>query len=268
MKLKILAILALAAVGVGAAFVAMGGLPASAASKTQYLTGAATTGDISDDVAATGTVASTAAYGVSFGSPAHLAAATTSTSSSTSSASGSTTWTVTSLKVKVGDAVKKGQLLATADATDLKRQLTDATNAVTTAKLQRATAKDNLAAATTTAATRTARIAYNNSETQVSNAQKAKTDLEAQINLANLTAPIDGIATAVNVTAGLAAPSGDAIVIAAGSFQVTANVVESDLAAMAVGQAASVSIGAVDAIVPGRSRRSPRPRPAARPAAS
>ena len=54
MKLKILAIVALAAVGVGAAFVAVGGLPASAASKTQYLTGAATTGDVADDVAATG----------------------------------------------------------------------------------------------------------------------------------------------------------------------------------------------------------------------
>ena len=46
MKLKILAIVALAAVGVGAAFVAVGGLPASAASTTQYLTGAATTGDV------------------------------------------------------------------------------------------------------------------------------------------------------------------------------------------------------------------------------
>ena len=52
--------------------------------------------------------------------------------------------------------------------------------------------------------------------------------------------------------AGLDAPSGDAIVIDAASFQVTADVVESDLAAMAVGQAASVSIGAVDAVVPGK----------------
>ena len=75
MKLKILAIVALAAVGVGAAFVAVGGLPASAESKTQYLTGAAATGDVTDDVAATGTVATSASYGLAFGTPAHLATA-------------------------------------------------------------------------------------------------------------------------------------------------------------------------------------------------
>lgn len=47
MKLKILAILALAVVGIGAAFVAVGGLPASAASTTRYLTGAVATGTAS-----------------------------------------------------------------------------------------------------------------------------------------------------------------------------------------------------------------------------
>ena len=55
MKLKILAIVALAVVGVGAAFVALGGgLPTTAASTTKYLTSAATTGDVTDEVAATG----------------------------------------------------------------------------------------------------------------------------------------------------------------------------------------------------------------------
>ena len=73
MKLKILAIVALGAIGVGAAFVAVGGLPASAATPTKYLTSAATTGDVTKDVAATGTVATTASYGLAFGTPAHLA---------------------------------------------------------------------------------------------------------------------------------------------------------------------------------------------------
>ncbi len=40
MRLKILAIVVLGAVGIGAAFVALGGIPASAAAATQYLTGA------------------------------------------------------------------------------------------------------------------------------------------------------------------------------------------------------------------------------------
>ena len=75
MKLKILAIVALAAVGVGAAFVAVGGLPASAADTSEYLTGVVTTGDVADDVTATGTVATSASYGLAFGAPAHLAGA-------------------------------------------------------------------------------------------------------------------------------------------------------------------------------------------------
>ena len=58
--------------------------------------------------------------------------------------------------------------------------------------------------------------------------------------------------TTVNIVAGLDAPSGDAIVIDAKTFQITTDVVESDLASMAVGQTATVSIAAVDATVDGK----------------
>jgi len=244
MKLKILAIVALGVVGIGAAFVALGGLPASAASATQYLTGAVTTGDVTDDVAATGTVAATTSYGVSFGSPAHLAGATT-------TAGGSTTWTVKSLKVKVGDTVKKGEVLATADTSDLRRQYTDATAAWRSSAISLTIAKETLAAATTTDTIRQAKMSLYNAQTQYSDAQKTRSDLAAQIKLATLIAPIDGIVTTVNIVDGLDAPSGDAIVIDASSFDVTADVVESDLASMAVGQSATVSISAVDADVTG-----------------
>ena len=247
MKLKILAIVAFVAVGIGAAFVALGGLPTNAATKTQYLTGAATTGDITNDVAATGTVSVTTSYGIAFGAPAHLAGATASASAS----GGSTTWTVTALKVKVGDTVKKGAVLAQAGTAELRRQFAAATADLNTANIQLAIAKDGLAAATTTVTTRQAQMTLYNAQTQVSNAQKARTDLATQIRLATLTAPIDGLVTAVNIASGLEAPSGDAIVIDSASFQVTTDVVESDLASMAVGQPASVSIGAVSAVVPG-----------------
>ena len=248
MKLKILAIVALAAVGVGAAFVAMGGLPASAASKTQYLTGAAATGDVADDVAATGTVATSASYGLAFGSPAHLASAD-------APAAGSTTWTVTDLKVAAGDTVKKGAVLATADTTDLKRQLAAANTAIDTAKIQLRLAKASLTDAEDAAVTaqiRQAKVSVNNATSQLADATKTRDDVKTQLRLATLTAPIDGIVTAVNVVKGLEAPSGDAIVIDAPTFQITADVVESDLAAMKVGQAASVTIGAVDAQVTGK----------------
>src|SRR5687767_5105289 len=102
MKLKILAIVALAAVGVGAAFVAVGGLPASAADTTDFLTGAVTTGDVADDVAATGTVATSASYGLAFGAPAHLAGE--------DAPAGTATWPVTDVKVAVGNTVKNGDV--------------------------------------------------------------------------------------------------------------------------------------------------------------
>jgi macrolide-specific efflux system membrane fusion protein len=247
MKLKILAIVALAAIGVGAAFVAMGGLPASAASTTQYLTGAATTGDVADEVAATGTVATSASYGVAFGTAAHLAGA--------DAPAGSTTWTVTDLKVAVGDTVKKGDVLATADTIDLKRQLATAMTAVDTAKIQLRLAKASLSDANdadVTAQVRQAKIAVNNATSQLADATATRNDLKTQIKLATLTAPIDGIVTAVNVVNGLEAPSGDAIVIDATTFQITADVVESDLASMKVGQTAAIAISAVDAQVTGK----------------
>ena len=247
MKLKILAIVALAAVGVGAAFVAIGGLPASAASKTQYLTGAVATGDVADDVAATGTVATSASYGLAFGTAAHLA--------SSPAAAGSTTWTVTDLKVAAGDTVKKGAVLATADTTDLKRQLAAANTAVDTARIQLRLAKASLTDANTAAVTaqiRQAKVGVNNATSQLADAIKTRDDVKTQIRLATLTAPIDGIVTAVNVVKGLEAPSGDAIVVDATTFQVTADVVESDLAAMKVGQTADVTIGAVDGQVTGK----------------
>ncbi|MEO8571910.1 MAG: efflux RND transporter periplasmic adaptor subunit [Chloroflexota bacterium] len=247
MKLKLLAIVALAAVGIGAAFVATGGLPASAASTTQFLTGAVATGDVTNDVAATGTVAATASYSLAFGAPNHLAGA-----AATSSGGASTTWAVTDLKVKVGDTVKKGAVVAKASTIDLERQLADATSALGSAKIQQTIATETLAAATTTDATRQAQMALYNADTQVSNARKARTDLINEIKLATLIAPVDGLATAVNIVPGLEAPSGDAIVVDAKTFQVTADVVETDLASMAVGQPASVSIGAVHAVVTGK----------------
>jgi macrolide-specific efflux system membrane fusion protein len=136
MKLKILAIVVLGAVGVGAAFVALGGMPSNAAATSQFLTSPATTGNITDDVAATGSVATTASYGLAFGAPAHLAG--------DEAAAGSTTWTVTDVKVAVGDTVKAGDVLAAADTAELRRQLDDAGAALSSARIQLRIAKENL----------------------------------------------------------------------------------------------------------------------------
>jgi macrolide-specific efflux system membrane fusion protein len=243
MKFKILIIVVLAVVGVGAAFIALGGLPSNASTTSRYLTSAASTGDVTDDVAATGTVAAASSYGLAFGTKAHLAGA--------SAGAGSTTWTVTDLKVKVGDTVKTGDVLATADTTELKRQLEQATDSWRVARIQQVTAQETLDAASGTAATRQATIGLYNADAQVSNAMQTRRDLTSQIAAATLTAPIDGVVTSVAIVSGLEAPSGDAIVIDSSDLQVTAEVVESDLTSMKLGQTAAVNIGAVDAGVIG-----------------
>lgn len=243
MKLKILAIVLLAVIGLGAAFVAVGGLPAGAATSTEYLTSAATTGDVTSSVAATGTLASTASYGVAFGSSAHLAGA--------SSAGASTTWTVKTVNVQVGDPVKAGAVLATGDSADLRRQVDDALTSWRVARIQLADAQDTYDDASGTTATRQARIGLYSAQSQVASAQANRATLRAQLRNATLKAPIDGVVTAVNITVGLDAPAGDAIVVDSSGLQVTADVVESDIAQMSVGQPATVAIAAVDATLTG-----------------
>jgi macrolide-specific efflux system membrane fusion protein len=244
MKLKLFLILLLVVAGGGAIFVSMGGLSASATTTT-YLTAQAAVGDVSDDVAATGSIATTASYGLAFGAPAHLvdAAATTS--------GGSATWRVESVAVALGDHVTKGEKLATASTADLADDLTTAVANRRSGAIQLQIAKENLDAATTTAARRQARIAYYQAQAQLAQAQTAERDLQAQVAAATLVAPIDGIVSAVNVRPGLDAPSGDAIVVDAATYEVTADVVESDISSVSLGQPAAVAVSSVGADIDG-----------------
>ena len=243
MKWKVLLIVALLAGGslaVGASLGVFGASPASAS--TQYLTAQAAVGDVIAEVAATGSVAPATSWGLSFGNVAHAA----SSSSSSSAAGGaSTTWPVTALKVAVGDRVTKGQVLATAATTDLEAQIANALRALRTARIQLSQANDQLSAATTTAATRQAKMGVYSAETAVANAHQAYADLLAKRSLASLVAPSDGIVTAVSIAVGTDAASGDAIQIAATPLEVTTSVVEQDVASIGVGQPAEVTISAL-----------------------
>jgi macrolide-specific efflux system membrane fusion protein len=245
MKLKILAVVVLGAVGVGAAVYAMGGLSASAASATQYLTSAATTGDVTDEVAATGSVSAAETFGLSFGTAAHVAGAA-------ASDAGTSTWTAKDVSAKVGDTVKAGDVLAVGASADLSRQISEATASWRSARIQLTIAKEQLADADSTDTTRQAQMNVYNAQNQVSQAAQTRNDLLVQSARGTLKAPIAGVVTEVNVVKGLAAPSGDAIVIESSDLQVTTDVVESDLNALKVDQAATVSISAVDATVTGK----------------
>jgi macrolide-specific efflux system membrane fusion protein len=241
MKLKVLLILVLVVAGAGAVFVSLGGLPTQAAT-TRYLTSTAAVADVSDDVAATGAIASTASYGLPVGAAAHLV---DSSSSSSSSNSSTATWTVKTVDVTLGQAVKKGDKLATATAPDLVSSLSAANSSRLSAKLQLAIAQDNLDNASGTTAIRQARLSVYQAQSQLSQAQSQQAAIAAQLAASTLVAPIDGIVSAINISPGLVAPSGDAIVVDAVSYQVTADVVESDISKIQLKQPATVTVSAI-----------------------
>jgi macrolide-specific efflux system membrane fusion protein len=243
MRLKLVAIIGLLFVGGIAVFVTMGGLPSSAAAATTYLTSTAAIADVSDDVAATGAIAASTSWAFVFGAAPGAAAGSQSGSPATG--------LVTDVKGKVGDRVKSDAVLATASNATLKTSIATATNAVTTATIQLASAQDARDAATTTADIRRTRIDLLNARDGLAQAKATLADLKAQYARSSLVAPADGIVTAVNVTVGVDAPTADAIDLAAATFEVTANVVETDIATMQIGQAATVTVAAIKADLTG-----------------
>jgi membrane fusion protein, macrolide-specific efflux system len=247
MKLKLLALVVLVAVGVGAVFLAMGGLPSGSGDQPRYLTATVSRGTLSQDVTSTGTVAAASSYGLVFGSTPQLVTS----SSSSSAASSSSTWHVDSLAVKVGDEVKAGQVLAKAGTSDLQAQFDQATATWQSARIQLAIAQDQRAAATTTSSIRQSRMAVYNAQRSVSQAAQSRADLAAQIKAATLKAPIDGVVSNINIATGLDAPSGSAIVVNSRTYQVAASVVESDLPSVKVGQKVAITVGAVNASLTG-----------------
>src|SRR5690349_21727391 len=99
MKTKLVAVLVLAVVGVGAVWVALGGLQANATTQSQYLTAPATVGDVTDDIAATGTIETAQRDGLAFGADPWIVTSTSTAPQVTA------TYPVTKVNVAVGDTV-------------------------------------------------------------------------------------------------------------------------------------------------------------------
>src|SRR4029077_16313214 len=101
MRWKVPAAVVLLVVGAGAVVLAVTGGPGgSRASGPRYLTATAATADVADTVVAQGTLAQATTYGLNFGVPPSVTDAS-------ATGTGNGTWSVTEVKVKEGDAVKK-----------------------------------------------------------------------------------------------------------------------------------------------------------------
>lgn len=230
-----------------AVVLARGGDPAAAT--TGVRTVAVQTVDVTDSVSADGSVEAVDEVAANF----------------------ATSGTISAIKVSVGATVKKGAVIATLATADLTR-------AVEVAELKLDAAQEELDAAedgTTTTDARTGEETTTVNDAQVASsaanlieAQAAVDDAEAAVSAATLKAPISGTVLQVNgkvgssVTSGSSASSSSAastgegatgagssdfVVIADLSrLQVTISVPESDIAALEVGQGATVTFPAVN----------------------
>ena len=229
------------AVVVGAGLLIASGRTASGTETAAVRTVAVRTGDVTASVTADGSVEAVNEVAANF----------------------ETTGTIARLLVKVGDTVAKGEVIATLERADARRE-------VKVARLQLAAAQDQLAAAeegTTTTDPQTGKSTTSVSSSQVSSAeaqvvqaQATLDDAEAALDATTLTAPISGTVLQVNgkvgsssgasssqAAAGATTTSTDLVLVAnLKALQVSVSVPESDIGSLKVGQKATVTFPAVD----------------------
>lgn len=245
MKLLWIAVVLLLVVGIGAVGVVLIGPGGATARTSDFLTAAVQRTNVVDQVVATGSLASAQTYGLAFGQPAQAsvvsaenATATTSSSAASSDGTGASDWVVHELKVAAGQHVKKGTLLATADTTAVDAQIV--------------AAQAQLDAAVTQLDTAPTSLALYNARAQVAQDTQSLAELKAARKFPTLTAPADGTVTSVNLVVGRSAPGGTAITITGDALVTTAQVAEADVARIASGQDADVTITALGASVAGK----------------
>lgn len=154
MRLRLIGTLLLIVVGVGAVAAVVIQPGSSTASSTRYTTASASRTNVVKAVVATGTVAPVAVYSLQFGSNATLQTSTSGTgSNSTSNSSGGgTTWKVDAVKAVPGQAVRSGDVLATADTASAELALTVAEANLASAQARLKTDEEGLSSTDRSAA--------------------------------------------------------------------------------------------------------------------
>jgi multidrug efflux pump subunit AcrA (membrane-fusion protein) len=181
MRLKIIAAVLLLVIGVGAVGFVLIGPSFGGGSSSTLLTAQATRTNVVDEVVATGSLAPAAVYDLSFGQLPTLANGSSSSSSSSSSGSGagSTVWPVKTVSVVVGQAVKKGDVLATADDVNATPQLAAAQANLAAAQAKLATDQAGATASDKAAA----QLSITQAEQQLTNARTNYSDTLAKNKL-------------------------------------------------------------------------------------
>jgi multidrug efflux pump subunit AcrA (membrane-fusion protein) len=180
MRLKILAAVGLIVVGVAAVGIVIIGPSFGSSSAVQYITATAAVTNVTKSAAATGSIAASATYGLAFGKDPVIAGSSGSSSSSSSNAAGGgSTWPVSEVRVKVGDSVTKGQVLAVADSASAMQALSAAQSNLAIAQARLASDQAGL----TPINKAMAKLSITQAEQQLSNARVSQSDTRYQNNL-------------------------------------------------------------------------------------
>ncbi len=168
---------------------------------------------------------------------------------------------ITSIKVKEGDNVQKGQLLATISNADIEAKKAQAQAMLSEAEAALADAQKDYERFTelhrqnsaSTKELENVTLHFNSIKAKTEAARQMKREAEAMLAYTNLTAPFSGVITQRNNDAGSMANPGAPILVLeqSGSYEVTASVSESEIARVREGAAAEVWIKSTGKIVKG-----------------
>ena len=231
------------AVVVGVGLFIASGRTASGTEAAAVRTVAVRTGDVTSSVTADGSVEAVSEVAANF----------------------ETSGTIARLRVKVGDAVDKGEVIATLEKPDSRRALTVARLQLSAAQEQLDSAEQGTTSVDPQTGKKTTTVSSSqvaSAKAQVVQAQATVDDAKAALEATTLTAPISGTVLQVNgkvgssagaasaqsgSAAGTTATSTDLVLIAnLKALQVSVSVPESDIGALKVGQKATVTFPAVD----------------------
>ncbi|MEM0997749.1 MAG: efflux RND transporter periplasmic adaptor subunit [Bacteroidota bacterium] len=163
---------------------------------------------------------------------------------------------ITSLKVKVGDRVKRGQLLGKLDQRDMVLNYQKAQSAQESARIQLETARSNLervkelyqANSASLSDYEQAKNNFANAQNNYQSAQKS-VDLQAsQLSYGKLTAPTDGIVTQVNSEINEFVQAGSPVVVInarEGDIEINVGVPESYISRIQEGEGVTVTFPSI-----------------------
>jgi RND family efflux transporter MFP subunit len=224
------------------------------AATTTYITQKASRRTVSDTISATGTVSPLKTLDLTFGGSSGSSGSGSSGSGQSGQGSGSTTVTagavlVKAVNVHVGDAVKAGQTLAKIDDTAQRAALSSAQQRLVAAQNKAdssvpqppPTPSARPGQPTPSPQSTLAQAAQHQSDlAAVQDAEQAVVNARSNLAATTLTAPVDGVITAVDASAGLPAPAGAAVSMRSGAMVISASITEADVVHVQAGQGARV----------------------------